>query len=219
MSRRGDPRRFLAILVIGLAPIVAAGAAAYAQPRRQDAVARTTIGSGGPLAECNAAAGAGTVTDAGLAACTRAIERGRLARPDLATTHVNRGVLHLRRRAGEAALADFDAALAINAEFAEAHLNRGAALVLLHQPGPAVAAITQALGFGVREPHKAYFNRGAAREALGDLRGAYEDYSTALEIEPNWDPAEAELQRFVRARREHLAQVIGVNDPGAQAQP
>jgi hypothetical protein len=44
--------------------------------------------------------------------------------------------------------------------------------------------MTEALGLGVREPHKAYFNRGAAREALGDLRGAYEDYSTALKSSP-----------------------------------
>ena len=78
--------------------------------------------------------------------------------------------------------------------------------------GEAVAAITEALGLGVREPHKAYFNRGAAREALGDLRGAYEDYSTALEIQPDWGPANAELARFARARREHLADALGEPD-------
>ena len=78
-----------------------------------------------------------------------------------------------------------------------------------HQPGPAVAAITPALTLGVREPEKAYYTRGAAREALGDLRGAYDDYTTALQIRPQWAPADQELARFVRGRREHLATVLG----------
>src|SRR5690606_13197455 len=104
-------------------------------------------------------------------------------------TRINRGATHLRRREGEAALADFDAVIAMDRRHGEAHLNRGAALVLLGQPGPAVAAITEALGLDVREPHKAYFNRGAAREQLGDLRGAFEDYNTALDIQPDWGPA------------------------------
>jgi tetratricopeptide (TPR) repeat protein len=78
----------------------------------------------------------------------------------------------------------------------------------LGRHGQAIAAITEALGLGVQEPHKAYYNRGAAREALGDLRGAYEDYSTALEIQPDWGPANAELARFARNRRDHLATVL-----------
>jgi Tfp pilus assembly protein PilF len=63
----------------------------------------------------------------------------------------------------------------------------------------------------VREPHKAYLNRGVARENLGDLRGAYEDYSTALQIQPDWGPANAELARFARGRQEHLANVLGAS--------
>jgi Tfp pilus assembly protein PilF len=95
--------------------------------------------------------------------------------------------------------------IALAPRHAEAHLNRGAALVMLRRPGPAVAAITTALSYGVSAPHKAYFNRAAAREAMGDLRGAYEDYNTALTIQPDWGAAEAELARFARGRRERLA--------------
>jgi tetratricopeptide (TPR) repeat protein len=71
-----------------------------------------------------------------------------------------------------------------------------------------VAAITEALSLGVAEPHKAYFNRAAARERLGDVRGAYEDYSAALQIRPNWPPAEAELERFVRSGRDRMEQAM-----------
>ena len=101
------------------------------------------------------------------------------------------------------------AVIAIDRRQPEAQVNRGAALLQLHRFGPAIASFTEALGLGVQEPYKAYFNRGAAREALGDVRGAYEDYNTALEIYPDWGPANAELQRFARQRREHLQTVQG----------
>jgi tetratricopeptide (TPR) repeat protein len=84
---------------------------------------------------------------------------------------------------------------------------------MLRRPGPAVAALTQALSLGVAEPYKAYYNRGAAREALGDLTGALEDYNTALDIHPEWAPAEAEVARFVRQRQQHLATALNEQGP------
>lgn len=170
--------------------------------------ARTVLGA--PASgECATAAAAGRSDDDAVSACDRAVNGERLSRANQIATLINRGAIHLRRRAGELALADFDAVIALDSKHAEAHLNRGAALVIAGRPGPAVAAITHALGLGVRYPHKAYFNRGAAREALGDVRGAYEDYNTALTIQPDWGPAEAELARFVRGRRERLAAQLG----------
>jgi tetratricopeptide (TPR) repeat protein len=77
---------------------------------------------------------------------------------------------------------------------------------MLENYGPAIAVLTEALSLGVSEPHKAYYTRGAAREQLGDLRGALEDYTTALEIRPDWGLADAEMQRLARVRQERLAQ-------------
>jgi len=208
MSRARLPRRIP--IAAALAALALAGTAAgqTSSGRERDVGARTTIGAPNAQA-CSDAVGAGDYSDAALAACTRAINTERLNRQLQIATRINRGATHLRRREGEAALADFDAVIGMDRRHAEAHLNRGAALVMLSQPGPAVAAITEALGLGVREPHKAYFNRGAAREQLGDLRGAFEDYNTALDIQPDWGPANDELARFVRNRREHLAEVLG----------
>ncbi len=151
---------------------------------------------------------AGDSTDETLEECTRALRYPRLSRAGEEQITINRGVVHMRRREAEAALADFDQVIHMSPENAEAHLNRGATLVQMRQYGPAIAAITRAMQLGVREPHKAYYNRAAAREALGDLRGAYEDYQAALEMEPNWGPANAELARFVHNRRDHLATVL-----------
>lgn len=216
MSRLRLPRRFArrsacaAILAVLISVIAAPHAAAQMSDpnvRNRETGSRTTIGTPNARA-CTQFVMSGVSSDEAVAACDRAIESEGLSRVLLIATRTNRGALHLRRHEGQLALTDFDAVIAIDARNAEAHLNRGAALVMINQPGPAVAAITQALSLGVREPHKAYFNRGAAREALGDLRGAYEDYSTALQIQPDWGPANAELARFARTRRDHLAEVL-----------
>ncbi|HRE45390.1 MAG TPA: tetratricopeptide repeat protein [Terricaulis sp.] len=219
MSRARLPRRIAIFAALGLAVSGAAFSGdAWAQTSsgRERAVgARTTIGV--PAANaCSQYVAEANSSDEALAACNRALSTERLNRQLLIATHINRGALHLRRREGEAALADFDAVLAFDRRHAEAHLNRGAALVMLNRAGEAVTAITEALGLGVREPHKAYLNRGAAREQLGDVRGAYEDYNTSLEIQPDWGPANAELARFARARRERLAEVLGEEANGGK---
>ncbi len=210
MSRALLPRRLasaLPALAIGVAAAVA-GAPAAAQDPTADPRAFTIIGSDANGRRCGNLVIAGDASDLTVEVCTRALRYPRLSRDAEVQLLVNRGVTYMRRRQNPQALADFDAVIARDREHAEAHLNRGATLVQMNQPGPAVAAITQALSLGVQEPHKAYFNRGAAREALGDLRGAYEDYNTALEIQPDWGPANAELARFARSRREHLANVL-----------
>lgn len=184
-------------LVIALLAATAWTVAAHA--------AQTVLGAG-PARGCFEMAAGNVFDDEAVEVCDDALaQRDRLNAKDYMATLSNRGVLHLRRRDGERALADFSAVLAIDERNAEAHLNRGAALVLLRRHGEAVAAITSALRYGVTEPHKAYFNRATAREAMKDFRGAFEDYNTALTIRPDWGPAEAELARFARTRRETLA--------------
>lgn len=210
MSGAALPRRFIAgISALSAVAIALWAAPAVAQDPRIDPRSVTVIGADPHGRRCLQGVAAGDSSDRTIADCTRALRNSRLSRESAQILLVDRGVTYLRRREGEPALADFDAAIEVDHRNGEAHLNRGAALVLLNQPGPAVAAITEALGLGVRDPQKAYLNRGAAREQLGDLRGAYEDYSTALEISPDWAPANAELARFARTRREHLAGVLG----------
>lgn len=207
MSRAGLPRRFYVTgLIVSLAIGWALPAAAQTDPRSV-----TVIGSSADARRCADAVIGGDVADRTIEVCTRALNYRGLERAVRLQVLTNRGVAHLRRQEFDSALADFDAVLGADRRNAEVHLNRGAALVQLRRHGEAIAAITQALGMGVTEPHKAYFNRGAAREALGDLRGAYEDYNTALEIQPDWGPANAELARFARTRRAYLANVL--NEP------
>lgn len=214
MIRAASPRRIpTAVAAIATAFALTALAPVHAQSPRADPRAMTVIGNDSNARRCHANVTAGDISDDTVAACTRALGYSRITREGQIQILVNRGVTYLRRQQNDLAVADFDAVVALDRGHAEAHLNRGAALVQLQRYGPAIAALTEALGLGVREPHKAYFNRGIARESLGDLRGAYEDYSTALQIEPDWGPASVELARFARARQAHLANVLDEPNP------
>lgn len=215
--RRRERSRSLIMLALGASVAITTGAAAdqgdAAATDRAKAI--TTVVGAPASANCAASAAAGRYDDEALGFCTRALENERLNRNNRIATRINRGAIYLRRGAnnpdtkpleGAAALADFDFVIAQDPNHPDAHLNRGTALIMLNKPGQAVAAITTALGLGLRAPQKAYLNRGAARESLGDLAGALEDYQTALAIDPGWAAAEAELARFAQTGRDRVAQ-------------
>jgi tetratricopeptide (TPR) repeat protein len=79
---------------------------------------------------------------------------------------------------------------------AEAYVNRGAARIGQHRYKESVADIDKALELGVKEPEKAYYDRGLAYEWLDNPRAAYADYKKALEIAPAWDLAREQMFRF-----------------------
>lgn len=159
-----------------------------------------TIGSG-PAVSCYEAARDDRADSYALRECNSAVESDMLTRNDRAATRVNRGIIYINRRNPAAALADFDAAIAMAPDLGEAHINRGAALLLERDYLGAIEAITHGLALNPEEPFKAYFNRGLAHEARGDVRAAYADYRQAQELAPEWQPAQRELARFTVTRR------------------
>lgn len=205
MGGRRLPRRVLSAALAGAALAYAAAASGQA-PTNPLTVLRMDANS--HARACNEFANTGNFSDAAVSRCTRAIreEQSNGNRINVIVTYMNRGNIHMGRHEPELALADFEAVLHLDEDNAEARLNKGVAMVMLGNYGPAIAVLTDALGRGVNAPHKAYYTRAAAREALGDLRGALEDYNTALEIQPDWGLADAEIQRLAVAHREMLAQ-------------
>lgn len=196
MSLSRLPRR---IAILGAATaMLALGAPAWGETVRSN-----QIGGSRALLQCSEATAAGDFSDEALGRCDLAL-RDNLVPEQRFAVLVNRGVMRVRRQEHALAMADFDAALEIAPDNAVALFNRGLAQVRLRQDGPAVATLTRALSLGVESPYLAYYFRGVARERLGDSRGALEDYSTALEINPDWAPAEEDMARFARARREAL---------------
>ncbi len=133
--------------------------------------------------------------------CDDAIQVGGLTREELAATHVNRGILKIRRGQIEAAIADFDAALTIDPNQPEAYLNKGFALMRREQPGEALGLFTVAIERSTIRPEVAHYGRATAHEALGDARAAYYDYRRASELAPQWREPLIDLARFRVTRR------------------
>ncbi len=127
--------------------------------------------------------------------CNQALA-GALSVRDRAATFINRGVLELSQNENNAALADFNSGLAINAGLAEGYVDRGAALIAQKQYAVAITDIDKGLALGAKEPQVAYYDRAVADEALGDIPGAYKDYKQALAAEPDFTRASDELKRF-----------------------
>jgi tetratricopeptide (TPR) repeat protein len=131
----------------------------------------------------------------GIAACNVALtgDMSQLAR---AGTLVNRGILQVAAGNDTAAIADFDAGLARDPSLAAGYMNRGSALLRAGRYTEARADFDHAIGLNASDLHVAYFNRGEAQEASGNLVAAYHDYRKAQELAPNFKPAGMELARF-----------------------
>ena len=137
----------------------------------------------------------------GIAACNTALtgDMSQLAR---AGTLVNRGILQAAAGNDTAAIADFNAGLARDPNLAAGYMNRGSALLRAARYEEARTDFDHAISLNTSDLHVAYFNRGEAQEASGNLIAAYHDYRKAQELAPNFKPAGMELARFqVKERR------------------
>lgn len=150
--------------------------------------------------DCYAAAIEGRSDRSALDVCTGALEQEAFGSRDRAATLVNRGVVYLHRREWQEALADFDRAISMRPQLGEAHVDRGAALIMLHDYPGAIQSITHGLTLNPEDPHEAYFNRGLAYEYSGDIRAAYLDYRRAAELAPEWPRPQLEMARFTVTR-------------------
>jgi tetratricopeptide (TPR) repeat protein len=128
--------------------------------------------------------------------CDHAFSEEALSQHDRVATHVNRGILRLRRGQVDEAIADFDVAIDLDPDQPEAYLNKGAALIRVDNPQDALGLFTVALEHNTRRPEVAHFGRAIANEELGNIRAAYNDYRRASELDPEWADPRTELRRF-----------------------
>lgn len=128
--------------------------------------------------------------------CDDAVSEQRGDARTLSATHVNRGILRLRVGNMAGALADFDAATALNPNEPEAYLNRASTLLRQDQVSGAISEFDAAIAKRTRRPALAYYGRGIAHEQAGNVRAAYKDYLTASQLAPSWGEPRRELTRF-----------------------
>jgi tetratricopeptide (TPR) repeat protein len=152
-----------------------------------------------PVQECAIAAGKQNLTDrqlrAAMAACDTALNND-LSQAATAGTLVNRGLIQVAAHNDAAAMADFDAGLARDANLPAGYMSRGAALLRAGRYDAARTDFDRAIALNTADLHVAYFNRGEAQEASGNLIAAYHDYRKAQELAPGFRPASLELARF-----------------------
>jgi tetratricopeptide (TPR) repeat protein len=128
--------------------------------------------------------------------CDEALVHGNLIAYEVVATHVNRGILRLRRGLVDEAVADFDRAIELDPNQPESYLNKGAALIRRNNAAGAVQLFTVALERNTTRPAIAHYGRAVAQEQLGNVAAAYRDYRRASEIDPNWREPRVELTRF-----------------------
>lgn len=146
---------------------------------------------------CYEAADSAVVPDvADLRSCDNALRNEALDAHDVVATHVNRGILRLRRNQVDLAMADFDSAIRLDPNEPEAYLNKGAVYMRMENAGAALPLFSAALERNTSRPELAHFGRGIANETLGNVRAAYDDYRRASELSPEWQEPRVELRRF-----------------------
>ena len=130
--------------------------------------------------------------------CTLALQESSLLTKDEVAVHVDRAVLYLLAHEFAKTQADLDAAMALDPQQPKIYINLGALRIEQHRDKAALEALDHsiALGLAGEETKIAYFNRGLARENLGDLKGAYKDYKMAASLDPDWELPKTELSRF-----------------------
>jgi tetratricopeptide (TPR) repeat protein len=165
-------------------------------PTQSPAQSAFVVG-GGFARDCFLAVKNGAPTRTTRAVCDLALEKEALSVDDLSATYVNRGILSIRERRGDEALADMNAALRQNPGLAPAFLNRAGAYLLLGRWQDAKVDADTALGIGLTEDAwAAHFNRGVALERLGQVSEAYAAFQQSAALAPTRPEVQTELARF-----------------------
>lgn len=183
------------LLLLCLAASAASPALADTPPVLGSAAAR----------RCFAAAELARPSRRGVRACDSALRDDDLSAPARAATLVNRGILRMKGRDVRGAIADYDAAIALNPLAAEAYVNKGLALLHAGRDGEAVTQLTLGIDLGPTRPEIAFYARAVAQEGRGRLREAYADYGRARALAPEWDEPVRQLSRFRIVRRRTMS--------------
>jgi tetratricopeptide (TPR) repeat protein len=125
-----------------------------------------------------------TAWDLQVKSCTALIQSDRETTKTRAIAYNNRGIAYFETQDYDRALADYNAAIRLDPEFAAATYNRGNAYRAKGDNDRAIIDYNEALR--IRPDSRAYFNRGSAYRAKGDHDRAIADYNEAIRLDPNY---------------------------------
>jgi tetratricopeptide (TPR) repeat protein len=117
-------------------------------------------------------------------ACTRLIESGQFTNRNLAIFHFDRGIAYKNKKDFDQALADYNDAIRLDSNYANAFLNRGVLLANQHEIDRAMPDFEAAIRLDPQQK-LGYVNRAIAYKMKGDWDRAIADYSEAIRLDPN----------------------------------
>ncbi len=122
--------------------------------------------------------------DIRIAACTRNIQSGRFAGPNLATAFMNRGLAYKKKSQWDRAIADYSEAIRLKPDNAQVFNNRGNAYFFNGQWDRALEDYDDAIRL---QPDLAvaFSNRGNVYRKQGRFDRAITEYDKAIHLEPN----------------------------------
>jgi tetratricopeptide (TPR) repeat protein len=118
-----------------------------------------------------------------LAACTRALQAGRLDRTERVRVYNARGILWKRKGDYDRAIADYNAAVELDPQYHYAYYNRGISHFEKHDIDRAIADFTTVIRINPKFA-QAYNNRGTAYKEKQDYDRALADYDQAIKTNP-----------------------------------
>lgn len=163
--------------------LLLAAATAYAQAPEQEP-------------QCGGITGNPTLA---LEVCTRVIEFGGLARPQLAQAYYNRGTEWASQGKHDRAVADFNMAIELEPKLAVAHYNRALSWSSLGESDRAIAGYDSVLQLAPNDMN-ARIGRAMELNVRGDHKRAVADYDEVVRVDPN-----AASGYFGRARAKYYA--------------
>ncbi|MCA9039955.1 MAG: tetratricopeptide repeat protein [Planctomycetaceae bacterium] len=106
--------------------------------------------------------------------------------PDYAVPHNNRALVHITEKKFDAALADLETALKLDPEYFDALNNKGFAYYQAEQYDKALGVYEEVLKRAPQENQaNVYNNRGLVYYHKRDFENAIQDFSKAIDLEPN----------------------------------
>ena len=181
--------------MIGKALLALSATAAIAAAA--DAHSITVLGSNADAIACFRAADTESRRPDAVDTCTTALRSRELSTYDRMATLVNRGIVQFRLENFDAALADFDAAMAIEPNQPDAMINRGITMLAAgYDVDASLAYIDRGIAGGPQRPWVGYYGRAVANELAGRDEAAYRDYRRAQELRPGWELPRQALSRF-----------------------
>jgi tetratricopeptide (TPR) repeat protein len=137
-----------------------------------------------------------------IAACTRLIESGQIANPQLVAAYSQRG-LHQRLKQPDSALEDYNAAVKIQPDTPLVLTNRAWIFMTRNQFDAAIADLNRAIElFPPAQAARSYYYRGYSYMKLMDNTRAMSDLNESLRLDPN--AADPYLYRGEVERRQQL---------------